>query len=627
MKIWSAICAGVVAAGLGGCAGMAPPPADHLFDKADAAERFAHERQHLGGRQPKLGLALSGGGTKAAVFSHGVMHGLADQGILDHVDVISSTSGGGYAAYWLMAKRLDAIRNPRHYGGDYRAIFQDCFPAWMIAAGDSAAYQKLLAAARQKALAAGQEVCRDVLHFSDRKGGDPYRWQAHLLRWPDVFEEGFTPLTGEPQSAPYFNEFVAGLATLLEGPFSWLGGERDSYLATSYQYGIERAWGLHPRERAKHEPPDSRAAWDYTNASTEDPRWVRPPLHVDSGTMKWADLRAAYAQEPTLPLWVLNTMQGQKAKAPNPHNLFELTPFQYGSPRWGYVKEPPPLESIAQGVRASAAFADSQGMWEPRKIKWLEAAARLFPGASWGVPFRHPGSPGALRLSDGGGADNLALVSAVRRGLDDVIVVDTDHDPSGRMDQLCWSRNLLVAEGFRVSFPALDGFDEMCDRQLPGREGAQQLAYNVSAWLNPVVHGTLTWPNSQRVTHIWLIKAAWDEQAVRRAFNEAECGFDPGDVNCVLAMFWGNARHEDGKFMSFPQHGTAALTLDGSANIVLAYREVGRMLARHLKRDGQGRLSLLRATQCHQPSHDRINGDRPEGRPAHSRSPHCIPVK
>ena len=52
---------------------------------------FSHLSARICQRQkPKIGLALSGGGTKAAVFAHGVLHGLNDAGVLPHVDVISN---------------------------------------------------------------------------------------------------------------------------------------------------------------------------------------------------------------------------------------------------------------------------------------------------------------------------------------------------------------------------------------------------------------------------------------------------------------------------------------------------------------------------------------------------------
>ncbi|HVF68549.1 MAG TPA: patatin-like phospholipase family protein [Pyrinomonadaceae bacterium] len=54
------------------------------------------------------GLALSGGGVRSAAFSIGAMKALYDTKdengtrLLDKIDVISSVSGGGYAAYWLL---------------------------------------------------------------------------------------------------------------------------------------------------------------------------------------------------------------------------------------------------------------------------------------------------------------------------------------------------------------------------------------------------------------------------------------------------------------------------------------------------------------------------------------------
>lgn len=43
---------------------------------------------------PKIGLALSGGGVRAAVFHLGVLRRLADQGLLEEVSVLSTVSGG-----------------------------------------------------------------------------------------------------------------------------------------------------------------------------------------------------------------------------------------------------------------------------------------------------------------------------------------------------------------------------------------------------------------------------------------------------------------------------------------------------------------------------------------------------
>jgi hypothetical protein len=61
-----------------------------------------------------LGLAFSGGGIRSATFNLGVLQGLAERGILPHVDYLSTVSGGGYIGSWLHS----IIRN--RYAGDPR---------------------------------------------------------------------------------------------------------------------------------------------------------------------------------------------------------------------------------------------------------------------------------------------------------------------------------------------------------------------------------------------------------------------------------------------------------------------------------------------------------------------------
>lgn len=60
---------------------------------------------------PELGLALAGGGIKAADFSIGVLQGLIEAGVMERVDAVSTVSGGGYAALWYFSRLL----NPAEY--------------------------------------------------------------------------------------------------------------------------------------------------------------------------------------------------------------------------------------------------------------------------------------------------------------------------------------------------------------------------------------------------------------------------------------------------------------------------------------------------------------------------------
>src|SRR5215207_6761367 len=48
-----------------------------------------------------VGLALSGGGIRSATFSLGVLQALAANGLLRHIDLLSTVSGGGYIGAFL----------------------------------------------------------------------------------------------------------------------------------------------------------------------------------------------------------------------------------------------------------------------------------------------------------------------------------------------------------------------------------------------------------------------------------------------------------------------------------------------------------------------------------------------
>ncbi|MCU1262386.1 MAG: hypothetical protein JWO80_5271, partial [Bryobacterales bacterium] len=69
----------------------------------DAADRAALYRQAHNQSHPFSALCISGGGIRSATFSLGVIQGLAEQGILERFDYLSTVSGGGYIGGWLTA--------------------------------------------------------------------------------------------------------------------------------------------------------------------------------------------------------------------------------------------------------------------------------------------------------------------------------------------------------------------------------------------------------------------------------------------------------------------------------------------------------------------------------------------
>lgn len=95
----SAILLGVCIASLfGGCYSI-PKEAKAGQSFRLAPEEAEKEVLH----DPQWGLALSGGGIRSSLFCIGGMKALYDSGQFGKIDVISSVSGGSYAAYWLYA--------------------------------------------------------------------------------------------------------------------------------------------------------------------------------------------------------------------------------------------------------------------------------------------------------------------------------------------------------------------------------------------------------------------------------------------------------------------------------------------------------------------------------------------
>lgn len=87
---------------------------------------ITHEREYLGGRDPEVGLALSGGGTRSASYSIGVLNALSEMGAMEKIDVISSVSGGSYASYWYFTQNSYFNRRPSDPSGPTRiTAFRD----------------------------------------------------------------------------------------------------------------------------------------------------------------------------------------------------------------------------------------------------------------------------------------------------------------------------------------------------------------------------------------------------------------------------------------------------------------------------------------------------------------------
>ena len=134
----SALAACVLATGLAGCATrLEQVRIEHVDPSAGYRVRTELERVVRNYPDTLLLLAFSGGGTRAAAFSYGVLEELRGTVVvrggrktrmLDHVDAISSVSGGSFTAlaYGLLGERLFSEFEPRFLKRDVQqALLND----------------------------------------------------------------------------------------------------------------------------------------------------------------------------------------------------------------------------------------------------------------------------------------------------------------------------------------------------------------------------------------------------------------------------------------------------------------------------------------------------------------------
>ncbi len=128
MRICGVLRVTAIALGLGACATIhnlplnTPTAAPLLVTPAEAAARLAGaEKAHGENTGAIIGLAFSGGGTRAAAFAYGVLDQLARtpsrdrnrRDLLDHVGIISGVSGGSIMAAYYGLKGRAALADFR----------------------------------------------------------------------------------------------------------------------------------------------------------------------------------------------------------------------------------------------------------------------------------------------------------------------------------------------------------------------------------------------------------------------------------------------------------------------------------------------------------------------------------
>ncbi len=462
------------------------------FFKAEAPNGAKAER-------PLLGLALSGGGTKAASAAMGVLAGLERSGLLKQVDVISTVSGGGYAAYYYFRSLMDiAADSPKNMisDADVMTRFKDCLPRFF-------SHSKVRVASDVEDPYCSSDASKESPDFAIEKIGVSEGYRTNLNRlgkyykangqyahqmairyqqdivaesfdFPDKSKFGF--YTSWTREAAEFSMIGGGTAAVwpldlvTNQIFDW--NTQVSASAANYKWGIYHTYGAANfdcgRSILRRNRHSATCNEDYQKNNsvarlkslTESTRANCPLMAAPSRT----DCRR-------IPLWIINATSGysdtpfyhlENDAADMVRDVFEITPFGFGSGNYGYFSGLPPFDLLT-AVLASASFADSQQKAIGQPIRGVIGGTLDTIGVNWGVDIQNPrvstgeaafhrllpvpfymahGTIGNeysidIHLSDGGNAENLGAYALLRRGVKNIIIADTAEDQHGQMDDLC----------------------------------------------------------------------------------------------------------------------------------------------------------------------------------------------
>lgn len=504
-----------------------PPKPQSLQEdasKADELERLAAQaftaqegclRQYLenafvttSGEPPAFGIALSGGGSKAAAFAMGVLAGLSDVQLLDRANYLSSVSGGSYAAYFYYAHRLFPLvrRHPQRLAASNEDLFRDC----VALPGDDHATQYLIDAIRERVPYCGRQSLHTYIGVSPvpsaREG-----YQAFVKCTQDLMRPGDcnTDATSSWRKGVSLPTLGGSLATVIPSLvsntlFDW--GLASSPSANSYRDGIGLAYGASLADARDLKPGlvTKRTKHCDTPASPDDRVFDCKEgfFDPDPKPMTFDELRAGLLEmrkpgRDGMPFWILNATATEfrsvygwlrKVREDTTNSdMFEMTAVSHGSGRYGYVSAPAAIHdmTVLDGVLASAAFLDANQLVHTNRVVRFGAALGLhFANLDWGIdianynvstkrrlihrslpfPFYYVDSMLAglrnrdstamqkrerensvfIRLIDGGNAENLGVYSLLKRKVRNILIADAAADDDGQFADLCGLRRRVL---------------------------------------------------------------------------------------------------------------------------------------------------------------------------------------
>jgi len=413
------------------------------YSSSDEIElRKEIEMPYLADDPRRLGVALSGGGTKAAAFGMGVLAGLADAGLLDSASYISSVSGGSYAAYFYYTHKILPLS--RGIAGGVPSsidMFRDCvrYPGNRQGEGspsdDAGASPDVL---RRLDEFGGCTITQVTPSRDDIEAAKKVRYQALVRCQQDVLNPGYCSLDRTSQdfgisgSAVLVNILTAVPSWFSTTIFDW--GLVTSPSSTTYRDGIGMTYGSSPTGLkplmqvgeagrvppvGSWHPPDELRR--YENSDLVMPVVCDP---VDGGADPHAYARDCRSQDATqsaapvdmnfeefrqglvkaresghpLPFWIINAVAPQNRSSlgwwtvagkynTTSSDVFEMTAVSHGSGRYGYVPTSMGFHglTVLDAVGVSAAFLDpNQNAVGGKYWRGAIGVAQRFGNFDWG---------------------------------------------------------------------------------------------------------------------------------------------------------------------------------------------------------------------------------------------------
>jgi hypothetical protein len=513
MKMLANVALGLMLGALSGCAvnnSVYVPPASLLGERVHDAE--------------KSGLALAGGGTKAASYSMGILAALAaDEGkALEKMTAISTVSGGGYAALFLYTKLMVGADNPALKPSDY---FADCMPS---------VYRPILP--DTFGVSPAQPYCDRIADQPDR-----FRFQQFVRCRQDVLEHDCRPSLMHSDRGQYahtaalfgvtfgaaFPNFVA--RTVFDWPLN-LSPSRALYRA-----GIGSTYGLFPLTAAAAEERNDIAticdSAHFKNCDASD-----TSARMDIEGMTFPKLKEF--QEKTghrYPVWIVNATASKKRSfagwamsGRRDFGLYtlQMSPYSARSGLYGGFDLEREGIDLLNGVTAAASFFDANQTETGQPLRMGLAGVQHLAATDWGsdVPNRNVGSgwralhaampfplyyidgtlrylsgkklddtrSAYIRLLDGGNNDGLGAYSLIETRMQKIFIADNLGDAKGTLGNLCYLHNEIKLRRpyrsdpsekatsddvqSRLIMPGLADLARYCEQFIEESEGQEKYA-------------------------------------------------------------------------------------------------------------------------------------------------------